>query len=275
LKTAYKPDTPYMYRLSENIQLGSGKDFIDMGNQTTIGLTGNTINNRRTDRNNGIADYLRSITIASFSWKKSAAFSTSIDASYDVMSNDSTLDTITEMNHKLAYSKKDAFFNLDTTYRLRDANGDSAKEFVNTGLFQYRPDTRNEGVLRYTYTRSSSKYNTASAYELSQRYSLKFFSKSGVARNLAAVTEEFTYKNQSSESSYALSLSGRYYPTSKTALYASVRASSGSGMLTLIYGAGASADFKLLSTSVDYTSAKRDIDHRTEQKIATSIKRTF
>jgi hypothetical protein len=153
--------------------------------------------------------------------------------------------------------------------------GEHSTEFVNTGQFLYRPDTRNEGMLTYSYSQSTYNGNTSSAYDLTQKYSLKFFSKNGVIRDLAAVSEEFSYKNQSSTAMYTFTLSGRYNPTAKISLYASVRSQVEPGIATLIYNAGASANFKLLSTSVDYISAKRDIDHRTEQRIATSIRRSF
>src|SRR6185369_16090588 len=147
----------------------------------------------------------------------------------------------------------------------------------------YRPGRSNDAVLRLSHERTTGLYRNVKKLELLQRYTYNLFSRKGQVRNIATLTEEYSFIKSENESMSLsdvqyLMLSGRYSPVDRYTLYGSARyekANSPASMTTMYYTAGMTADFRLLSTSIDYTLAKRDLDNRVEKKIAASVRRTF
>lgn len=271
LNSSYHPDYKSSYKLADRIETGSGSGYIEpnrLGNGTKNSVK--------------VGNYLRNYLLAAASWTPTAKFSTSVDATYDIFRDNSASDS-DELNitYRAAYDNKESYYRFDSQYRRKlsgfDAGGFSMK---NTAEVQYRPDRYNDGLLRLTNESSRVNKMDSNRTELLQRYVYNFFSSGGVVRRLAALTEECSYVsagyNGTKLSTQYLMLHGRYNPTERVSLYGSTKyENSSTGSVVMYYTAGMSAEFKLLSTSLDYTYAKRDSDNRLEKKLAATVKRTF
>jgi len=262
---------------SEQLETGSGSAYID-----------NSRLNGGSQIDNNIRDYMRSITTISAAWAPSAAMRTSINANFDFLKvQGAPNNTDFMVYHNFAYDKQNIRFQLDTRYQRRDTGtGAFINSFTNSGSVSYMPDRYNDASLRYSYYDRSDETGNATELELLQRYNHYFYTKAGVLRNIATISEEYsrTYSSQSGsamtpgrsslDSQYLL-LSGRYSPTSRLSLYGSVKYQEERRAITMVYNAGLSADFKLLTTTVDYTMGTRDSDKRVEKKLAANVKRSF
>jgi hypothetical protein len=264
LNANYRPDHKFVYNISEELEAG---EALPVNN--TIG-------------NIGLKKYLRTYTVASAAWMPKAAFTTTLNGSYELRKTEDNPDSYDALlMHRLSYEHKEVSYLLDTKYTKKDNLNSHGWEFTNAGTAMYKPDRYNDGLLRYTYTKSEYNLTSYSKIDLLQRYSYNFFTRTGVIRNLASISQEIGYVSsegsamQKSSSKY-LQLNGRYLPTEKLSLYGSVRYEKASpGTVATYYTAGLNADFKLLSTSVEYALAKRDSDNRVEKRLAATVRRSF
>lgn len=265
----YHPSSPLSYDLRQTLESGNGNRYINSSRGTLLGTY------------SGNHNYLRSVTSAVISYVPIAALSSSIDGSYDlVMVSSMPADQFFALNGKVSYTKNELISRFDLKYDRRDNGVDPVRSlFEANGELQYRPDRYNDSLARLRVIKDDTGGYSSTTSELLQRYTRTFFTKTGVVRNLATLGQEFSYKRLSSnglnyDTKYLL-LSGRYSPTSRLSLYGSVKYQSDPGVVAMFYNAGFQADFKLLATSLDYTLAKRDIDNRTERKIAANVRRVF
>lgn len=267
LNAYYNTRKNIVYRLSEDVEMGSGAGYIEPSK-----LQDGTISA------GNVGSYTRSITSASASWTPTAEVSTSVDARYDMLTIESKQSNAEiNLNHRFSYTGQETFIRFDTSYRRSENSATSVQTALyNSGEVGYRPDRYNDGLLRYTYTDATRNKR----FDLVQRYSLNFFTMTGVIRNYATVSQEYgasfvEFTAQRTTNQY-LKLEGRYSPTERYSLYGSVRYDNNSpGGATMYYLAGLNADFKLLRASIDYTYAKRDADNRAEKKLNASVKRSF
>ena len=176
---------------------------------------------------------------------------------------------------------------VDTRYIISDNGVDPASiNWKSSAQTQYRPDRYTDAILRFNHEHEKAVNKDNTRLEIIQKYSYNFFTRKGVIRNVATLTEEYSFVKQDITNTVAnnfngktqyLMISGRYSPTDRYTLFGSVKYQKADppGSVTMYYNAGMSADFRLLSTSIDYTLAKRDIDNRVEKKLAASVRRSF
>lgn len=276
-KGRYRATNDFAMEAGAQIESGNGSQYVDNARLDTGNR--NHLNSR---------DYIRSITTFSAAWSKSAFLRTSVNVNYDVLKvQGAPLNTDFTINHGLTYEKRDMTFRLDTRYQHRETGTYAFVDaFSNSGSVEYRPNRYNDASLRYSYRDQRDELGDATTIDVFQRYNHYFYAKTGVLRNIATITEEYsrTYSSQSGnkvnpgraslDSQYLL-LSGRYSPTSRLSLYGSAKYQLDSSTTTMVYSAGLSADFKLLTTNVDYTMATRDSDKRVEKRLSASVRRSF
>lgn len=230
----------------------------------------------------GPEKYVRTYTLASIAWTPKASFTTSLEASYDLRMNETSADTKEAMLlHRLSYDKQSTLYRLETQFIERSSNTGNILTFTNTGDFQYRPDRYNDLTLKYSYKKTNeNSFMNTSEWSFIQKYNYSFFTRTGILRNYATLGQELGYTGTDTYGSNAsykyLRFSGRYSPTDKISLFGSAKyEKANTGSTVLYYTAGLNADFKLLTTSIDYTLAKRDSDKRTERRLAATVKRSF
>jgi hypothetical protein len=279
LTATYRPSGSLLYKVRDTIDSGSGYGFID------------ALRIPEANRNNADANYLRNYIYASAGWTPNARFATSIQGTYDIVTaTDLPVNTESSVTFLARYDNQSVSYSLDANYVTKYHGLDEpARIWKTSAQVQYRPDRYSDGVLRGTYEHDASLPAAATKVEINQRYSYKFFSRKGVVRNVATLSEEYSFIRQPVGSGYPvgssypaggdvqyLLLSGRYSPTDRYSLYGSVRYEAvGPNSVTMYYNTGMTADYRLLSTSIDYTLAKRDIDNRIEKKLAASVRRYF
>lgn len=277
-KGRYNARNDLVMEAEAKLESGNGSSSIDQSRLSSSGGAGSA----------AVKNYVRSVTSFSAAWAKSAFLRNSVNMHYDVLKvEDAPLNTDYSVSHNLTYDARDVTLRLDTRYQRRDT-GTSAyiDSFSNAGSVEYRPDRYNDASLRYSYYDRRDEFGSSTQLELLQRYNRYFYTKTGVLRSIATITEEYsrTYSTQtgnaitpgrSSLDSQYLLLSGRYSPTSRLSLYGSARYQKDPQSTTMVYNAGLSADFKMLTTTVDYSLGTRDSDKRVERKLAANVKRTF
>lgn len=241
------------------------------------------------ESDNGLKPYVHSLTALTAAWTPNAVFSTSLQAAYDWRQHKTTpVASDAYLLHRLTYSKNYMTLNFDSKYQERKQDGNRTREFIHTGNVSYRPDRHNDASVAYGYTAREYGSVIYSYLEIIERYSYNFFTRTGEARNLATMTQEIGYQSnengigridQSRDTKTSkrwLLFSGRYSPLAKLSLYGSIRyEKEDPGSVAMFYGAGMNADFKLLSTSLDYIYAKRDSDNRVEKKLSAAVRRSF
>jgi len=263
----YRPNRSFVFELKEDFDIGDGTGYIT---STRVNyLTGPP------------KGYTRTMTTASVGYVGSAALSGYIDATYDLIMTDGLPDDqLFRSSSKLLYTKNDLSYRLDAGYERRD-NGMGAVSTFLTGYgdLQYRPDRYNDTLVRIRVDKHDEGNIDRTTLELLQKYTRNIFTKSGVIRNLARLEQEFSFKRESynigSVDTKYLLLSGRYSPTARLSLYGAVKYQSDPGAIVMTYNAGLAADFKLLTTSLDYTLATRDSDDRMERRFSATVRRTF
>lgn len=271
LKGTYQLSNKIGYSLLGRVESGNGSGYLD-ANRVRFGI----------NTNGKLGNYLRNYVQASVRWTPSARMSSTLEGSYDTIK--ATAMPASEelnVNYRFAYDNKESFYRFDSKYQRRD-NGFEVPlvSWRNSAEIQYRPDRYNDGLVRLSHQREQDVNIDTERLELLQRYTYNFYSRTGVIRNFANVAQEYSYISSSNHgligSTQYLMLSGRYSPTERLSLYGSARYEKGSaGEVVICYSSGISADFKLLSTSLDYTVAQRDTDNRLEKKLAASVRRTF
>lgn len=271
----YRPDTKFYYKAVSLAEVGRGNGYIE----SVLPAAGVV-----QQQNTSPPDFIRESLSASVSWTPTADFSTSLEGSFDSahVTNRSSL-TATSVNYRMSYYKMNSFFRLDSKYESIN-DGRKREAIRNQFDVQYLPNINNEASIKFVqqYDRIYA-YNSSNTYEVLQKYSYKLFTRDGVVRNFATLSQEYSYKsagltglNAAGVTTQYLSLTGRYSPTSKLTLYGSVKYEKADpGLRTLFYGTGLNADFKLLATSLDYSYAKRENDNRVEKKLAATVRRSF
>jgi hypothetical protein len=281
LNATYLPYSTLVYRVQNTFDFGSGYGYID----------GFTPPSAYLNVKSGI--YFRNIILAAAGWTPNARFNTSVEGTYGVISAANIPEYSEEsVFFRARYDRSVVTYSMDTRYTNKNNSVDRPLiNWKSSAQVQYRPNISNDGLLRATYEKESGGVTNVddAKYEITQKYSYNFFSRKGVVRNIATLSEEYSFSKQPAGggtllSSYPIAgdvqyllLSGRYSPSDRYSLFGSAKYEkvNPSGAVTMYYSAGMTADFRLLSTSIDYTLAKRDIDNRIEKKLAASVRRTF
>jgi hypothetical protein len=271
LNAIYRPNSKFVYKFQEKIESGSGSGYIDATRlQTGRGTT-------------VVGNYLRNYLLVSAGWTPNARFSTSLDGTYDVIkATDLPENRESSVNYQASYDITDITYRIDTRYTRKDNGVDTtATDWRSTAETQYRPDRYNDALLRFLHESQKDYSQDNTKLELLQRYSYKFFTRTGLIRNIATLTEEYSFTKAAGSFSAGnvqyLLIAGTYSPTDRYSLHGSAKyeKANPAGSLTMYYNAGMTADFRLLSTSIDYTLAKRDLDNRIEKRLLASVKRSF
>lgn len=272
LNATYRPDSKFIYSLKQDMEIGEGTDSI----LATAGSTGNE-------------RYFTARTEAYFSWNPTAALLNTLTAFYDYRTSESSpgWQELT-LNHRFMYNKLNTYCRIDTTYAKIDKGTDSRWGVVNSGEVQYRPDRYSDTMLRYTYSKQSntiytqqnSTVNSKQRFDLLERYNYNFFSRAGVVRKLATLSQEFSINGYEQlgkkRYTYSALFSGSYSPTARLSLHGSARyENNDEGRESFYYSAGLGADFKLLSTSLEYANARRPSDDRIEERLTAAVRRVF
>lgn len=264
LSVDYRPFARLRLGLKEQVEHGRGFGFVE---QSRLGSS-------LLSRNN-LQQYTRVISSASVGFIASSSFSTSLEATHDLVMAEDGQDESIQIGYNLSYNKNDMGARFNSRYQ-RNYSGTT---FYNTGDAYYRPNRYHEAYLKLKLDMSSgNNYDTTDFY-LIQGYNYNLFTRSGASRPLASLLEESSFARKSynfdSYDTYTLQLTGRYFPTDRIALLGMGKYQYERGVTTLFYSLGAAMDFRLLTTSLDYSLAKRDSDNRTERRLSASVKRTF
>jgi len=262
----------YNYKLQETMEIGNGNGYLS-GSRLLYG-SGNS---------SKVGTYLRNYLAASLSWTPTARFSSYLGASYEFLESTGLRPTTnTNLFFQTSYNNQDVSYRYDMKY-LRSQNGydSDLRQWINNAEVQYRPNRYHDGLFRLTHENDQDLNQDQTTVEVLQRYIYNMFTRTGVVRNIASLSQEYDYKSYKNfgikSSSQYLMFTGRYNPTDRLSLYGSVRyeTSDPGGATTMFYNAGMSADFKLLSATLDYAYARRDTDNRIEKRLSTSLRRTF
>lgn len=265
LKADYMPTSQFAVTFREDVEYGRGSGYLNketLNNQLLLQSSQET--------------YMHFTTSANVRYAASSAWSTSLEGTHEYLQVGSgQASNIYRVMHNINYNKDDLLASLSSKYDRNDIS-----TLINsTGQLQYRPNRYHDALARFSYDKSTINNITSSEMKVVQKYNHNLFTKTGALRNYATLSEEFSFTRTGVNSTFTTSkyllLSGRYSPLARTSLYGSVKYQSDPGAVTMFYNAGAVVDFKLLSTSLDYTLAKRDSDHRTERRISASVKRVF
>jgi hypothetical protein len=282
LSATYVPYSSLVYKVQNTSDFGSGYGYIDGFTPPSAYI------------NVKFGNYYRNIILAAAGWTPNAHFNASIEGTYGFIS----VANIPEYSEKSVsfrarYDRNVVIYSVDTRYVNKNNSVDQPlTNWRSSAQVQYRPNIYNDGFLRATYEQETGGATNAddTKVEFIQRYSYNFFSRKGVSRNVATLSEEYSFTKQPSGGGSSiivnspivgdvqyLLLSGRYSPSDRYSLYGSAKyeKTNPSGAVTMYYSAGMTTDFRLLSTSIDYTLAKRDIDNRVEKKLAASVRRSF
>lgn len=254
-------------------------------NRLTYALSGKLGTGEDAGSNNmvmtALSRYVESAAAGSVSWVASSVLSTSLEArksykKYAAAPNQSEADA----RYRLILEKNIVSFKSETSYtEQNDGVIPKRTRFIHSGDFQYRPDRYSDSSLRYSYEKNMDNMTDTAKYELVQKYSYKFFNRTGLNRNIATISQEFSNIREEgygykTDTRY-LMLTGRYSPNDKIALMGSAKYVNENGSSVMYYTAALNADFKLLSSSLDYSYARRDSDKRIEKRVAATVKRVF
>lgn len=271
LTATYAPSSSFSYKLQDILESGSGR-----GNLESSWLFYGDTNRKE------LGTYLRNYTFASAKWMPSSKFTTSLEASYDFLqATDLRPTTATTVIYQISYSNQAVSSRLDSKYvRIENGYDPARYVWISNAELLYRPDRYNDGLLRLKHEREFHDNLDRARVEILQRYNYNFFTRVGLLRNLATLTEEYSYASDENSgtkaSSQYLLFSGRYNPTERLSLFAAVKYQKNDpGSVVMYYNAGLNADFKLLSTSLDYAYAKRDTDNKVEKRFNATVRRTF
>lgn len=271
LKSDYKPNYAFMYRVQQQLESGSGYGYLKNIRTQQLGAS-----------SGAHSTYYRSYTMGAATWAPNASIVSNLSGYLDaITATGLPVSKVTNLTYNLVYNKAVIQLHVNSKYTSSDNGIDpSLSEMRNYIEAVYRPDRYSDSLLRTTHNYSSSGNTVANTLEVLQRYSYNFYTRTGVNRNLATIGEEFKFTGQETNghrlTAKYLMLSGRYSPTEKISLYGSAKYESSDPNITVFfYNAGINADFKLLTTSIDYSYAKRDSDNRVEKKLAATVKRVF
>jgi len=295
LNGSYAPNSRVSYTLQERIEAGSGDGFLATYRQRY---------GRYTASDTNVGTYLRNYLAGSARWTPTAQFSMSLEASYDIASaTDLPASTVLKLNYRTAYENREASFRFTSVYEQRKNGFESEYSWASTGAVGYRPDRYTDGLFQFTQSIQRNTLNNTSDVnrtEVLQRYSYNFFTRSGVQRNYATLSEEYVYASADAYGAYSddyrlnssfynlsnnataqkssnqyLKISGRYSPVERIALYGSAKYNKDSLGKTMYYTAGLSAYYNLFNGSLEYVYARRDSDKRQEKRFTAALNRTF
>jgi hypothetical protein len=265
LKAQYRPTSRLSMALREELEYGKGTGYLDQGGVNTLSLPSDNQN------------YAQSTTYASLRYIFSSLLQTSLSGSHTYMKAEmAPASNRFNITHSINYMARDMSYAWSTYYD----QSDELTRLNSSVQVQYLPNKYHATTLQSSYDRNTSNSITASEFILKQNYTHNIFSRTGTMRNIATLSEELSFTRNAVDSmtiidSKSLLLSGRYSPTERVSLYGSVRYTKDLKALTLYYNGGVAVDFKLLSTSLDYYLAKRDIDNRIEKKLSAAVRRSF
>jgi len=271
VRDRYRAGREFVAEAEQVIENGSGTEFVD------IGRLENSANSDNARQQN----FIRSITKLSVAWNKSAELRNTFGFSYDIIKAQGySPNTELLLSHEISYELPTTTVRVNSRYMHREfGSGAFSDTFDSSGSAEYRPDRYNSASLRYIYYDINDQAGNSKQVEVKQKYDRLFYSRTGVMRTIATLSQEYsriytTNRENSVDSQYLL-LSGRYSPTSRLTLYGSTRFQKEPGAFVMFYNAGLNVDFKLLATSLDYTVATRDSDKRTEKKLFATMTRNF
>ena len=270
-RSSYAPTSSLRYRLQETLEMGSGSGYLQGGNL----LYGSAASDR-------VGTYQRNYLDVSSSWVPSAQFSVMVGGSYEYLrATDLRPAHNTYLYFQTSYNVDNTYYRFDTKYQRNQNGYDTAREqWLTSAEVLYRPNRYHDGLFRLAHEKEYYANNDKTRVELLQRYTYNLFTRTGLLRNIATLTEEYGYNSDESYgikgSTQYLMFAGRYNPTERLTLYGSVKyETSDPGSVVMFYNAGMSADFRLLTTSLDYSYARRESDDRIEKRLTAHVKRAF
>ncbi len=262
-RAGYRPVGQFAYEMKEELKYHNDSSKVSQAGPSSSSSTRN---------------YFSSLTSGSVSWNKSAHLSSSLEANYDYLFSGETPSTLARLRHNITYRQEKTFLSYNMTLESRNSDNVKTNTLSTEGQLDYRPDRYHDSHLSYKYMNVNSSQidvNNSSA-ELIQRYSYNFFTRTGVLRNYASISETLSLtKSNNLPASKFLMITGRYSPIGRLSLNGSLKIQDDAGNLTMIFSTGILAEFKLLSTSIDYAYARRDVDNKLEKRIAASVRRSF
>jgi len=298
LKGTYTPNSKFIYGLEERTEIGSGAGYL-------------AAYSSRSDyyyqADSGVGTYLRNYFAATASWTPSAPFSASLAGSYDyIAATDLPASREATIAFRAGYDVRSFTTRVNSVYKRKDNGIDPGSyDWVSSLDIQYRPDRYSDGLFKLSHDieKNDAQATNTNRTEILQRYNYNFFTRAGVLRNIATISEEYYYASADSygsnsdnyrlnsnyynlisntdvnqlqkNSSQYLKFSGRYNPTERLSLYGSVKYDKSYTGVTMYYNAGLSAQYNMLNGSIDYTFARRDSDKREERRLTTNLSRTF
>lgn len=263
----YQADSRFTYRLTDRFEMGRGSfDATRQASRTPGTVVG--------------ADNMRNTLSADGSWMITERLRTGLTVSFDTIKQAGLpLNNEIDAVYSIGYSNKATSYRLNTRYKRTDPGvGPASISWLTTAEVHYRPDRYNDGLLRIRNDINKVSNVDSNVLEILQQYNYNFYTKSGNIRKFLILSEEFVLSgNQLLDGAKkSLLLSARYSPTERLTLYGSGKIEKGVySDTTLSYSTGLNADFKLVSTNLDYTYARRDIDKRIEKRLAASVRRAF
>jgi len=280
LNGTYAPNNTTSYRLQERIESGSGAGFL---------ATYRERYGKYTAASSTVGTYLRNYLYGMAQWTPSAQLSMSLEGSYDyITATDLPASKELLLAFRSFYQSQTTILRFDSRYKnLQNGFDPTAYVWVNSAEASYRPDRYSNGLLRFRQEYVHDLREDTNQLNVLQQYNYNFFTRTGISRNIATITEEYSYISADSyglqpntdggySTSQYLMLLGRYNPTDRLSLYGSAKYEYSPGYATtMYYAAGMSANFRLFNASLDYAYARRDSDSRVEKKLTTQVSRVF
>ena|GEM_PF-4339440 len=267
LSVDYRANAKFRFNLNEQAEFGEGAGFVEQSRLGSSSLSSDSIQ-----------QYTRFMTVASAGYIASSSFSLSLVGEHDLIMSEGVQDESVHIGTNLVYVQKDIDVRLAAKYSRRN----TGSTMYGDGRLYYRPNRYHEAYVKAKLEKRIDHDVTSADYEFTQGYNYNLFSFSGRNRVLASLLEESSFNRKDYSSSqndiYYFQLKGRYFPTDKISLYGTLRYQKEKGFITantIYYSLGTTMDFRLLTTSLDYTLAKRDSDNRIERRLSASVKRTF
>lgn len=264
-KGDYMPTSQLSIILREDLEYGRGTGYLN-----TVRLNSVLVQKSQKQQ------YTHLVSYASLRYIGSSSFSSTLEGTHDYVQSESAPASSTfQISHNMYYTKNDLTANISTRYDQSDTNTTT----YSSGQLQYRPNRYHDTTVRAYLDRNSNDNGSTTNISLVQNYAHNIYSRTGTMRNIATLSEEFSFTRSSvnslsTDSKYLL-LAGRYSPTERISLYGSLKYQDDPASVSMFYSVGAAMDFKLLTTTLDYYLAKRDSDNRIERKWSASVKRTF
>lgn len=200
------------------------------------------------------------------------------------------INTITDVQSTVAYTTDVWNFNniLRYTKGSSDMNDNSAEAISNSTTVKYIHSRKLDASGSVMHLVDRAGGSTVRSTSVEQRLNYNYFTRSGVSRKLLEFSETLLIAdgseslNTNIDKSYAKSLflGLRYFPIQQLSLAGSVGYSffdrnPFSNNYTLVYNASATANFRLLQASLDYSHGIRKVDGARENRVIGNIRKSF